>query len=225
MRRFDIAWRPSLFELAFGPRTCDCDVSALDVASLLQTIAERGHIKCIAAGRRAVKEPDHWHRRLLRTRRERPRDRRAAECGQQFPPSDGDCHTPLPREVRKGTVSRHERRVFFTFKERAETARGAVTRYARGSPLLELDVGRPDHLAPLLGFFANESSKFVRRGWKCRRTQFGDPSLDPGIAKRRVDLVVEFVDDFGRCVLRSAEATPSAGLVPRQKVGNGWDIR
>src|SRR6516162_1304185 len=31
-----------------------------------------------------------------------------AECGQQFPPSDGDCHTPLPREVRKGndTTSR-----------------------------------------------------------------------------------------------------------------------
>jgi hypothetical protein len=27
---------------------------------------------------------------------------RAAECDQQFPPSDGDCHTPLPREVRKG---------------------------------------------------------------------------------------------------------------------------
>jgi len=32
---------------------------------------------------------------------QRPRDGRAAECGQQFPPSDGDCHTPLPREVRK----------------------------------------------------------------------------------------------------------------------------
>src|SRR5262245_10249621 len=77
MRRFDIAWRPSLFELAFGPRTFDCDVSALDVAGLLQTIAERGHMKCIAAGRRAVKEPDHWHRRLLRPRRQRPR--RAAE--------------------------------------------------------------------------------------------------------------------------------------------------
>src|SRR5262249_10212082 len=39
---------------------------------------------------------------LLRARRERPRDRRAAECSQQFPPSDGDCHTPLPCEVRKG---------------------------------------------------------------------------------------------------------------------------
>src|SRR6516162_10685811 len=34
--------------------------------------------------------------------RERPRSRRAAECSQQFPPSDGNCHTPLPREVRRG---------------------------------------------------------------------------------------------------------------------------
>jgi len=30
------------------------------------------------------------------SRRERPRRRRAAEWNQQFPPSDGDCHTPLP---------------------------------------------------------------------------------------------------------------------------------
>src|SRR6516162_8247438 len=29
----------------------------------------------------------------------------AAECGQQFPPPDGDCHTPLPREVRKGNYT------------------------------------------------------------------------------------------------------------------------
>src|SRR5262245_39135583 len=45
---------------------------------------------------------------LLRPRRERPCSRCAAECGQQFPPSDGDCHTPLPCEVRKGndTTSR-----------------------------------------------------------------------------------------------------------------------
>src|SRR5262249_42054973 len=38
----------------------------------------------------------------LRARRERPCSRRAAECGQQFPPSDGDCHRPLPCEVREG---------------------------------------------------------------------------------------------------------------------------
>src|SRR5262249_30836509 len=49
------------------------------------------------------------------SRRERPRGR-AADCGQQFPPSDGDCHTPLPCEVRKGRIPRHER-VVFTFKD------------------------------------------------------------------------------------------------------------
>src|SRR5215831_11903916 len=41
----------------------------------------------------------------LRPRRERPCRRRAAECSQQFPPSDGDCHMPLPCEVRKGNDS------------------------------------------------------------------------------------------------------------------------
>src|SRR6516225_9214651 len=46
-------------------------------------------------------DPPHPFR-LLRPCRERPRDRRAAECSQQFPPSDGDCHVPLPCEVRKG---------------------------------------------------------------------------------------------------------------------------
>src|SRR6516164_8310620 len=47
----------------------------------------------------------------LRTRRERPRGR-AAECGQQLPPSDGDCHTPLPRaRCVNGRISRHERAV------------------------------------------------------------------------------------------------------------------
>src|SRR5215470_16117187 len=53
---------------------------------------------------------------MLRARRERPR-RRTAECGQQFPPSDSDCHTPLPcARCVKATIPRHERAVF-TFKE------------------------------------------------------------------------------------------------------------
>ena len=40
--------------------------------------------------------------------RQRRRDSSAAKCDQQFPPSDDDCHTPLPCEVRKGndTTSR-----------------------------------------------------------------------------------------------------------------------
>src|SRR5215831_10891312 len=50
---------------------------------------------------RGAQESDQRHHHLLRARRERPRSRCAAECGQQFPPSDGDCHAPLPCEVRK----------------------------------------------------------------------------------------------------------------------------
>src|SRR5215510_6718780 len=55
-----------------------------------------------------AEKSNHRHRRLLCACRERPRGCRAAECGQQFPPSDGDCHTPLHCEVRKGndTTSR-----------------------------------------------------------------------------------------------------------------------
>src|SRR5262249_26500963 len=47
---------------------------------------------------------------------QQPSRRRTAKCGQQFPPSDDDCHTPLPSEVRKGTIPRHEAAVF-TLKE------------------------------------------------------------------------------------------------------------
>src|SRR5262249_49520778 len=56
----------------------------------------------------------HLHSSLLCAGRERPCDL-AAERGQQFPPSDGDCHTPLPCEVRKGTIP-HQERAVFTFK-------------------------------------------------------------------------------------------------------------
>src|SRR5262245_22297924 len=43
-------------------------------------------------------------KRILRNAQSQERLPRAAmlPAGQQFPPSDGDCHTPLPREVRKG---------------------------------------------------------------------------------------------------------------------------
>jgi hypothetical protein len=42
-----------------------------------------------------VEEPDHRHRRLLRTRRERPR-RCAAEQRDELASSDLDCHVTLP---------------------------------------------------------------------------------------------------------------------------------
>jgi|SRR6516164_3500712 len=98
-----------------------------------------------------------WHRRLLRPRRERP-CHRAAECGQQFPPSDGDCHAPLPREVRKETIPRHERAVFsFRGCQRSVTD---VT----GSPIID---PHHDHTA---GPPADHSRRAVTwvRGWFVR---------------------------------------------------------
>src|SRR5215471_10283934 len=61
----------------------------------------RGGLALGRTGRHTADTADYRHRRLLRACRERPCGRRAAACGQQFPPSDCDCHTPLPREVRK----------------------------------------------------------------------------------------------------------------------------
>src|SRR5262249_46956944 len=82
----------------------------MDVAAFLPAEAFKPLPKCCepllpygAASRAMHQHADPPHPLgLLRTRRERPRGRRAAACSQQFPPSDGDCHTPLPCEVRKG---------------------------------------------------------------------------------------------------------------------------
>src|SRR6516225_7397663 len=87
------------------PAELDSRVAALGPAQLLEALQE-----CSVTGLRfpVVRSQAHYDTdapdalRLLRTRRERPRGCSAAECSQQFPPSDGDCHTPLPCEVRKG---------------------------------------------------------------------------------------------------------------------------
>src|SRR5262249_19061364 len=54
-----------------------------------------------------------------------------------IPPSDGDCHTPLPREVRKGTIPRHEGAVF-TLKEGWTAALAAQPKDERLSPVSPL---------------------------------------------------------------------------------------
>src|SRR5262249_17902636 len=76
--------------------------ATLDI-SLFPQAVEEGRRGGPAHHRRRGGPCEISHERVsrLRARRERPRRRRAAECGQQFPPSDGDCHAPLPCEVRK----------------------------------------------------------------------------------------------------------------------------
>src|SRR5262245_5397855 len=87
--------------LVLRPAILDHDILALDVAGFANALPECGQIACAISQRRAAEESNHRQRWLLRARRERPRGCRAAERDQQPPPSDGDCHTPLPREVRR----------------------------------------------------------------------------------------------------------------------------
>src|SRR5262249_15634533 len=84
------------------PAILDLDGATLDPAKFAQPPDKSGGPLAHDRRRSRAQEPDGWQlSRLLRARRERPRGCRAAECGQQFPPSDGDCHTLLPREARK----------------------------------------------------------------------------------------------------------------------------
>src|SRR5262249_17435135 len=70
----------------------------------------------LSLDRRIISQKPNAIPALMRARRERPRCYRAAEQRDELSPSDGDCHTPLPCELRDGTIARHERAVF-TSKE------------------------------------------------------------------------------------------------------------
>jgi hypothetical protein len=65
--------------LAERPSVLDRHVLALDVAIFGQSPAERSHQVRALIGHPRAQEPDHGHRRLLRTHGERPRGRRATE--------------------------------------------------------------------------------------------------------------------------------------------------
>src|SRR5262249_8840324 len=65
--------------LALGPAVFDRDILALDIVGFLQALAKCTQSVHIHISRCTLEEADHRHRRLLRARRERPRDRRAAE--------------------------------------------------------------------------------------------------------------------------------------------------
>ena len=69
-----------------------------------------------------------------------------------------------------------------------------------------LDVGRPDHLAPLLGFVGDELSEVGGRARKHRAAQIGEPRLHLGIGEAGIDLLVELLDDLGGRVLGRADA-------------------
>ena len=61
--------------------------------ALAKALAECGCIPLCAIFRQPTDQPDHWHRPLLRPRRERP-DRRATESSDEFAPSKANAHLP-----------------------------------------------------------------------------------------------------------------------------------
>src|SRR5258705_353306 len=66
------SWLGPLIDLILGRVEFDRHVLALDIASVLQALAESAQLLLQPLMRLAAEEPDHWHPRLLRARRERP---------------------------------------------------------------------------------------------------------------------------------------------------------
>ena len=87
----------------------------------------------------------------------------------------------------------------------------------RLAALLRLDIGRPDHLGPFLGFVSDELAEVGGRAGKDRAAQIGKPRLDLGIGEGRIDLLVELVDDFGGRVLGRTDAIPPLASKPGTK--------
>src|SRR5262249_9966450 len=83
---------------------------------------------------------------------------------------------------------------------------------------LRLDVGGPDHLAPVLGFFGDQLAELGRRSRQRRAAEVSETGLHLRVVESRVDLLIELVDDLGRRGLRYAEAVPITPLVARQEL-------
>jgi len=68
--------------------------------------------------------------------------------------------------------------------------------------LFRLDVGRPDHLAPLLGFVGNELAEVGWRAGHLNAALIGKLRLQLGISKAGVDLPIKRLDNVGGRVSR-----------------------
>src|SRR6516164_1014401 len=93
--RFFFGFRPRL--LGIGEQWVGTDQVGRSPVTIGSTCRNTARPDCFSGSSRSCvhEHADASHAlALLRARRERPR-RRAAKCDQQFPPSNGDCHTPL----------------------------------------------------------------------------------------------------------------------------------
>src|SRR5262249_48598636 len=73
-------------------------ITTFSPSTMSEALTEYAHTLRHSVRRSGVEEPDHWHRLLLCTRRERPR-RRAAEQRDELAPTAVDRHVALPWEI------------------------------------------------------------------------------------------------------------------------------
>src|SRR6516164_9685549 len=79
---------------AVKPMVLDHHVLALDVAGFLKAFPKCSTKVRVAFRRAGVDESNHWHRGLLRARRERPRGRTAEQRDEVAPPYAGHRASP-----------------------------------------------------------------------------------------------------------------------------------
>src|SRR5215468_11576057 len=91
--------------------------------------------------------------------------------------------------------------------------------------LFRLYVGRPDHLRPLLGFVSDEFAEVGGRHRHWHAAQLGEPRLEFGICKARVDLSVEPIDDVNRRALGHANAMKCDRLITRYEFAHSRNLR
>src|SRR6266853_1870722 len=89
---------------------------------------------------------------------------------------------------------------------------------------LGLDVGRPDHLAPLLGLVGDQLAEVGGRTRQRRAAHVSELRVDLRIGEGRVDLFVELIDYFDGRVSWCAYAHGEACLIARHKIGHGRDV-
>src|SRR6266700_1999998 len=93
------------------------------------------------------------------------------------------------------------------------------------SALLRLDAGGADHPAPFFGFLRDQLAELGGRASERLAADGGKPRLHPGVGDRRIDFLVELVDDFNWRVAGRADAIPLACFVTRHEIRHRLELR
>src|SRR6185369_12044609 len=84
--------------LAVRKARLDYDIPSVNKAGLIEALTKCCCDEHLCLSRATVQESDHWRRRLLLARRDRPRSCRAAEQRDKLAASNESCHLIPPAE-------------------------------------------------------------------------------------------------------------------------------